>query len=368
MQMDIRGTDLYREAESLYKKLRRPGSGLLSTAADVHVDSTGRHAAFSGCLIDRLEGAPPTRICQINLKSADLRVLTFGPGTDRLPKYSPDGRTIAFLSDRHKAGDFQLHLLDPIGGGARCASVVNGWVEFLQWSPDGERILLGVTGRGADVSGAQGAISSKRDSEDLPSWMPAIETGDERYRWRHVWVYELATDQVRQVSRAGTNIWEAVWCGNDTLAAVVSTDPGEGAWYGARFALVDLQSGDCREIYTPQDQLGGPAASPSGKLLAVVEAVCSDRGVVAGDLRIIEAATSEVRRVDTWGVDITYAEWRSEVQLLFAGHRGLDTVVALYDAIAGTFTEVWSSREITTGRTLHHGFGIRNFRKLRVGG
>jgi dipeptidyl aminopeptidase/acylaminoacyl peptidase len=48
-------------------------------------------------------------------------------------------------------------------------------------------------------------------------------------------------------------------------------------------------------------------------------------------------------------VDITYTEWRSERHLLLAGHRGFETVVGLYDATSGQFTEVWSSRDITTG-------------------
>jgi len=39
---------------------------------------------------------------------------------------------------------------------------VEGWVEYLHWSPDGQRILLGVAGHGADVAGGQGAVTSKR--------------------------------------------------------------------------------------------------------------------------------------------------------------------------------------------------------------
>ena len=115
--------------------------------------------------MDTLEGTPPTRICQVDLTSGDTRVLTFGPNTDRLPKFSPDGRQVAFLSDRHKAGDFQLYLLDPISGAARPTPPVEGWVEYLHWSPDGKRILLGVAGHGADISGGQGAVTSKQVAE-----------------------------------------------------------------------------------------------------------------------------------------------------------------------------------------------------------
>jgi dipeptidyl aminopeptidase/acylaminoacyl peptidase len=351
MQKDIRETPLYRQSEALCKALRQPGTGQISDAAEAHVSPDGKQAVFSGTLVDKLEGAPPTRICLTELTTGDTRVLTFGPNSDHLPKFSPDGRQVAFLSDRHKEGDFQLHLLDPISGAARPAPPVEGWVENLHWSPDGKRILLGVAGHGADIAGGQGAVTSKQVTEALPSWMPAVETGDESFRWRRAWVYELATNTVRQVSKAETNIWEAVWCGNQAIAAAVSPGPGEGLWYSARLHLIDVQTGSSRELYAPSDQLGWPGASPSGKHLAVVEAICSDRWIVAGDLRLIDTASGKVQRVDTRGVDITHTEWRSDQKLLLAGHRGFETVVGLYDAAAESFTELWSSAEITvTGR------------------
>lgn len=349
MKKDLRDTALYREAEGLYKTLRQPGTGQISDAADVHVASNEEHAVFAGTLMDRLEGAPTTRICQVNLASGDTRVLTFGPNTDRLPKYSPDGSMIAFLSDRHQAGDFQLFLLDPISGCARQTPQVEGWVEYLHWSPDGRRIILGVAGHGADIAGGQGAISSKKAANSTPSWMPCIETGDESYRWRRAWIYEIETERVRQVSESGTNVWEAVWCGDQTLAAITSATPSEGLWYTARLHLIDVQTGRSRPIYSPRDQIGCPAASPSGQHLAVVESICSDRWVLAGELRLIDTRSGEVQNVETAGVDVTYAEWRSEQVLLLSGHRGFEAVVGFCDLVSGTFTQAWSSAELSSG-------------------
>lgn len=349
MQKDIRETELYREAEDLYRRLRQPGTGQISDAAEVHVSPDGEAAVFAGTIVDELDGSPPSRICRIDLESRDVRVLTFGPNTDRSPRYSPDGRHVAFLSDRHRVGDFQLHLLDQVSGAARATPRVEGWVEYLHWSPDGQRILVGVAGHGADISGGQGAISSERLEEQHPAWAPTVDTGDESFRWRSAWVYELATDQVRRVSPPDTNIWEAVWCGNDALAAVTSPGPGEGLWYSARLKVLATASGESREVYAPADQLGWPAASPSGKHLAVVEAVCSDRWLVAGDLRVIETRTRKIQRIDTRGVDITCTEWRSDRHLLLAGHRGLETVVGLFDVVLGIFTEVWARPDISTG-------------------
>jgi dipeptidyl aminopeptidase/acylaminoacyl peptidase len=347
MHKDIRQTALYQQAESLYRTLKQPGTGQISDATDVHVSPDGKHAVFAGTLVDALEGTPPTRICAANLTSGKTRVLTFGPNTDRLPKYSPDGRHIAFLSDRRKAGDFQLYLLDPSSGAARPTMVVDGWVEYLHWSPDGERILLGVAGHGADISGGQGAVTSQRVEAALPSWMPVVETGDESFRWRSAWIYELKTNTVRRLNQPGLNTWEVVWCGRDALAAVASDAPGEAAWYTASLRIIDVNSGQRRVVYSPKDQLGWPAASPSGKRLVVVEAVCSDRWIVAGDLLIVDLQTGAIERVETRGVDVTHTEWRSERGLLLGGHRGFETVVLEYDVETRQLQECWVSDDIT---------------------
>jgi len=344
VQRDIRESELYREAEALYGVFRRPGSGLIADAAEI--SAHGNRAVFTGTLVDAGNDTL-SRICLTDLASGDTRVLTHGPHTDRLPKLSPDGQRIAFLSDRRTAGDFQLYLLDAQTGECHATPAVEGWVEYLHWSPDGRRILLGVAGHGADLAGAQGAATSKTAAQDLPAWMPTVDTGGESYRWRRAWVYDLEENRVSLASPADGNVWEAAWCGNDAIAAIVSPGPSEGLWYTARLAVMRTDGGGSREIYMPQDQLGWPSGSPSGRHVAVVEALCSDRWVVAGDLRLIDTRSGEIRKVSTQGIDVTHTEWRSDRHLLIAGHRRFETAVALYDVDAGELEEVWRSEEIT---------------------
>ncbi|HEX5458891.1 MAG TPA: S9 family peptidase [Steroidobacteraceae bacterium] len=346
MQRDIRDTALYRETESLYGTFRRPGSGLIADASEI--SAHGTRAVFTGTMVDAGNEAI-SRVCLTDLTSGDTRVLTFGPNTDRLPKLSPDGKHIAFLSDRCRPGDFQLYLLDADTGECRATPPVDGWVEYIQWSPNGRRVLLAVAGHGADLSAAQGAATTKTAVQDLPAWLPAVDTGEEAYRWRRAWVYDLEENRVSRFSPANSNIWEAAWCGNDAITAIVSPGSSEQLWYTARLTVIKTEGGASRDVYRPQDQLGWPSGSPSGSHIAVVEALCSDRWVVAGDLRIIDTRSGEVSKVATQGIDVTHTEWRSDRQLLLAGHRGFETVVALYDVTRGELEEVWQSEEITTG-------------------
>ena len=81
--------------------------------------------------------------------------------------------------------------------------------------------------------------------------------------------------------------------------AVASESPSEGSWYEAKLYLLDVQRGQEAVLYTPAEQLGWPAGSPSGARLAFAEAVCSDRWLVCGDLVLLDLQTGRTQAIDT---------------------------------------------------------------------
>jgi dipeptidyl aminopeptidase/acylaminoacyl peptidase len=349
MQADIHQTSQFTEAQTLYARFRQPGGARVSDASDICVSSCQTSAVFAGLILDRIDSTPVSRVCRVSFETGRMQTLTSGPHSDRLPKYSPDDRLIAFLSDREELGDFQLYILDPSSCEISNSASVEGWVEYFHWSPDGRRILLGVAGKGADVAGAHGAVTSRRLTDGTSSWIPSVRAGTATFQRRSIWIHDCTTGLTSCVSDASTNIWEAVWCGNDHIVAVESGDPREGSWYRSRLYLTACDAQMRREIYAPSAQIGCPSASLSGEAVAFVEALCSDRCLVAGELRLWEQGTSTVRNIDTHGVDVTYTEWRSEHELLVAGHRRFETVVGLYDSVTGIFRENWKSDDLTCG-------------------
>jgi len=280
-----------------------------------------------------------------------MEEITQGPNSDRLPLWSPDGQKLGFLSDRKEPGNFQLYMINsPQFGEVKETPSVDGMVEYFSWSPDGQRILLAVAGRGADLSGMQGGGTIGKSQEDLPSWLPDIDTGDAEHLWRRTWIYDVETGKAHVISRQGLNVWESVWCGNQSIAGVVSESHSEGAWYTASLAVIDLDSGKERILYKPQDQIGWPAASPSGMQLAIVEAVCSDRWVVCGNVHVIDTQSGDRLSLDTKEVDVTFLNWRNEDCLVYAGHRSsFETVIGKYDTKADQTIEIWCSDEKTCG-------------------
>jgi len=64
---------------------------------------------------------------------------------------------------------------------------------------------------------------------------------------------------------------------------------------------------------------------------------------------LVESDTGANRKLNVNHIDVTYTEWRSSRNLLLAGHRGFETVIGIYDIVDDTFTETWTSSDISTG-------------------
>jgi len=346
---DLRETPLYKTVESFFTDIHAPGTGQVTDAADLTVMPGGRWAAFTGTVFLSMARAPLTRVCVFDLDKAELHSRAPAFGNDRLPKYSPDGGALAFLSDRNEGGVYQLFLADALGQNPVATPVVEGVIESLSWSPDGAQILLGIAGFGADIAGAQGGATTAKKTSELPTWSPSVDIGDADNLWRTAYAFDVRSQRYRRLTPKGVNIWEAAWLNDREIIAVASNSHSEGSWYESRLVSIDFDTCALREVYKPKYQLGLPVASADGKHIAVIEALCSDRLIVCGEVRLIRAVTGEVQALDTLGVDVTQLIWRDNGTLAYVGHRGLETVLGEIDIASNTASESWSSLEHTFG-------------------
>ncbi len=266
--------------------------------------------------------------------------MTDGPD-DACPRWSPDGRRLTFTSTRG-VGTFALYELDLATGGAQPLATPPGTVEDHAWSPDGSRILVLVAAPGAEQADALGSGRLGGD-DDGPTWLPDVSSSaDAGTLGRSLHLIDVASGTMRPAWPGGQNVWEAAWCGDDAIVAVTSEDEGEDGWYDASLVLVDLASGRSRVLRETEVQLGWACGNASGSCVAVVEAVCSDRLLVAGDLLLIDPGTGATRTVDTLGVDVSSLAWRDGERLLATGLRGVRPVALDVDTTAGRARELWT--------------------------
>jgi dipeptidyl aminopeptidase/acylaminoacyl peptidase len=348
VKRDLRETPIFRDTEAFMRRALEPGFGRPTELRELRPRPGGGSIAYTGHRLTELEGLPHGRVGLADVDGGpSSRDVTNGPNDDGDPRWSPDGRTLTFRSDRARRGRFQLYRLDSDGvAEARPLGTVPGTVEYHRWSPDGRRILVGVAGMGAEQADALGSGTLGRDGDDDPSWLPEVRSPDnERDERRALWTIDAESGEVRALSEEASNVWEADWCGPHAVVAIVSPEPDEGAWYYASLVSIDAADGTSRALVESDVQLGWVAGSPDGRTVALIEARCSDRLLLAGTLVLIDPASGEVRRIDTNEADVTWVAWRATGRLLVTGLRRTATVVFDVDVTTGEAREVWSSSE-----------------------
>jgi len=336
---------VHQETHDWFAAVEGPGLGRVIGGWDPHVAKDGQTLAFTAFRRAALDEGGRTSIALVDTATCDLRLV--GPGChDHLPRWSPDGHRLAYLTDGVKHRSHQLVWTAPDEPGSLTfATELPGAPESFDWSADGSRLLVVV--REDEVAAPQ-----------APSWWPKVDRSGAPTGWRHLYVVVVATGRARRVSAHGWTVWEAVWAGSDTIAAVVSCEPGEAAWYHAHLALfpVSRQIDEPHApdvLYATDLQIGRPPASPSGRRVAVVESFSSDRSLVAGDVVLVEGVGDAGRRLDALGADVAHTSWRSDDVVFFVGVRDQQTVAGEVDLSTGVTRELWVSDGSTSGAYPH---------------
>jgi TolB protein len=122
-------------------------------------------------------GRSPREIYVVNLDGTGLTNVTNHPSDDSRADWSPDGRRIAFSSNR--TGNKEIYLINPDGTGLVQLTSNPGADDGPEWSPDGKLIAYQSTRAGntdiyvmnADGSGDVRLTTDPRD-DAKPSWSP----------------------------------------------------------------------------------------------------------------------------------------------------------------------------------------------------
>ena len=241
--------------------------------ADAQISPDGARVAYVVRTIDREKNAYRSGIWLVPADgSAQGTRFTSGPGQDSLPRWSPDGKTLAFVSDRNaQAGDgkklkpknvFVLSL-GPTGGEARQLTSFDEDTGDLAWSPDGTRLAF--------------TLKDAKDKEAEESGIRVYDhmryKTDEGFlldgRRRKVWIVDAKGGEPRKLTDGDFDDAQPAWSPDGRQIAFVSNRTKERERNTvADIHVVAVDGGATRRITDEVGSYGNPSWSPDGATLA----------------------------------------------------------------------------------------------------
>ncbi len=261
---------------------------LLKDPGMPHLSPDGRRIVFALAGTDEKREKNISQIWLIDLEGKDIRPFTTPVASERTPRWSPDGKWVAFLSNRDNEKETHLYVMPADGGEARrvTSDPVVAVTDF-DWSPDSEYLVFTAKARREDEP-KEKEERLWREVTRLIWKMDGEGWWDER--WVQVWrVRRDGTDQ-RPLTQAAVDHRTPRWSPDGTRIAFISKrveDP-DRVFFDDIF-VIPAEGGEPQKWTTSLGPITGMAWAPDSHLIAYIGQNL-DRGYNSNDEVWIVAA------------------------------------------------------------------------------
>ena len=281
-----------------------------------------------------------TQIWLANTDGSDPVQLTYAEKSSDNPRWSPDGRMLAFTSGR--SGKTNLYALRVAGGESEQLTDVKSGVGNFAWSPDGTRIAFVL--RDAPTDDEEKGNKGKDDWK----WI------DENVKLNRLNVVNVQKDangkrDLRVLSKEGNIEGDFDWSPDGkTIVFTRTKTPKVDYWPSADLFAVDVYSGTIKPLATTNAAESGPAFSPDGKSISFLISDDPPRWAGYRRIAVIPAEGGAPRLLaETFDAQPGVIDWSSDgKRLYFVETRGTVSRLATIDVASGAVTDLNKGNEV----------------------
>jgi dipeptidyl aminopeptidase/acylaminoacyl peptidase len=308
-------------------KLLTPEASLnLRSISDLQFSPNGERLAF--VVTEPAKGEHRVRHIWIYEKqSGSIRPFTYSAKSDFLPRWSPDGKQLAFLSDRDDQQ--QLYSMRANGGEASALTKGKRDVQNFAWSPDGKQIAFL-----APDAKTEAEEKKEKDKDDA-------HVADKEDKHARLWLLALDTGETKILTEPKWKISEAVWHPSGTGLMLSATDRPESDQNTERlffFRLSDAVNGDRKavdsmtQVLAPRGPFGNIRITADGRRMAFVG--CREDGPTPHDLMLVHHGDTTTQNLTGASVDrpVLDYRWAKDGGLLALVEDGFHTKFVAFTA------------------------------------
>ena len=244
----------------------------LRDVRDPQLAPDGSWVAYTVATIDSAKDKTDTDVWMTSWDGTQTIRLTSSPESEGTPRWSPDGRWLAFLSGRQEGKGAQLWLLDRRGGEAQRVTQVKGGISGYAWSPDGARIVLVVDEETDSAARADTAehktpkpivIDRYQFKQDITGYLGTSRS--------HLVLFDVATHKTTPLTNGLDDDEAPAWSPDGGRIAFTRTAPAEpGRADDPDVYVIEARSGATARRLTdfPGPDGGRPTWSADGRSIA----------------------------------------------------------------------------------------------------
>lgn len=260
----------------------------VSSVGGVAVSPDGKRVAYTAS-DDKMEKdkewTSDTHVWVTNVAggAASARQYTRGDKSESSPAWSPDGKYLAFLSNREKESERQVWFLWADGGEGWPVTTHKGGVSGFEFSPEGKKLLLLATDQ-----------PSKED-EEKKKVKDDTMVMDQDHRMTHLWLWDVEKKEAKRLTEGEFTVSDARWSPDGTQVSFTArptpkADDGDmtDIW------ILTVASGEKRKLLESDAPESNARWSPDGKWIAFTGSAKAG-GVYEDDMFVI-AASGEAKR------------------------------------------------------------------------
>jgi dipeptidyl aminopeptidase/acylaminoacyl peptidase len=262
-------------------KLLTPETSLhLRSISDLQFSPDGARVAF--IVTEPSKGERRARhVWLYDKKSGAVRQFTFSAKDETSPRWSPDGKQLAFLSNRDDQQ--QIYVMRADSGEAAAVTKGKRSVRSFAWSPDGKQIAYLAPDAKSDAE-----EKKDKDKDDAR----VVDKDDKQPR---LWLLTLATSEAKALTDSKWEISELAWLTTGDRLVVSATDHPESDRETHGIFSVSVLDGSRRLILAPHGPFRDLQVSPDGAAVSYVG--CRVDGPSPHDLTLLDIGKHATRNL-----------------------------------------------------------------------